>query len=187
MRIREQRVCIHCRALGVKIIARRHKNFFYCPACKKISTRFFEIAGKTKVTKTQKGLKHYSAGALIERDGKFLISKRTFYPYVYNVIGGHVDTGEGILQALKREVREETGLRVKFAKLIYAGIIFPDRCSRGVDIHDWHLYLVQTLGKVKINRHESVTLRWLTKKQMARLPFNPPVEFIFRKIKFFKT
>src|SRR3954471_19845132 len=34
---------------------------------------------------------------------------KKFYPGVYEVPGGHVDFGEDIVEALKREVREELG------------------------------------------------------------------------------
>lgn len=128
---------------------------------------------------------HFSAGALIEQNGKYLVSKRTFYPFLYTLIGGHVDRGETIGKALVREIREETGLKVSEKRLIYKGVIFYDPCSRGVNIHFWNLFLVKPRGKLRANYQESVHLSWLTQRQMKRLHFTPPVAYIFKKLKFF--
>jgi len=74
---------------------------------------------------------------------------------------------------------------LKDKKLIFKGIINPDPCTRGVDIHYWNLFLVHAKGILKMNAFESVHLRWLTKRQMARLRFTPPITYIFKKLKFF--
>lgn len=127
---------------------------------------------------------HYSAGMLIEKDGKYLIQRRAAYPFLYATLGGHVDKGESWSTALAREMKEECGLTINKKKLIFKGIIAHDSCSRGADQHDWRLYLVEPKGIVKKN-NESLSLRWLTKKQMARLKFTPPVEYIFKRLGFF--
>lgn len=185
-KIKEKRACFLCKALNVQQIKKGKKIFFQCPSCKKISTRFYEIVSATKVNNTKFGTTHYSAGALIEKNGKYLVSKRTFYPYLYTLIGGHVDKRETMDKALAREIKEETGLRIKDKKLIFKGTINPDPCTRGVDIHYWNLFLVHAKGMLKMNAFESVHLRWLTKRQMTRLRFTPPVTYIFKKLKFFK-
>ena len=184
-KIKEIRACFLCKALNVKQIQKGKKIFFQCPSCKKMSARFYEISSATKARNTKFGITHYSAGALIEKNGKYLVSKRTFYPYLYTLVGGHVDKGETMEKALAREIKEETGLNVKDKKLIFKGIINPDPCTRGVDIHYWNLFLVHAKGILKMNAFESVHLRWLTKRQMARLRFTPPITYIFKKLKFF--
>jgi ADP-ribose pyrophosphatase YjhB (NUDIX family) len=51
------------------------------------------------------------AGALIERDGKFLLVKESGGPDrgKWNTPGGRIDVGENPLDSVKREVLEETG------------------------------------------------------------------------------
>ena len=54
-----------------------------------------------------------TVAAIIERSGRFLFVEETdgVHPErVFNQPAGHVDPGEGILEALIRETREETGL-----------------------------------------------------------------------------
>lgn len=128
---------------------------------------------------------HFSAGALIERDGKYLIMKRAVWPRLYATIGGHVDKGETMAQALAREVKEETGLSIQHKRLIFKGMVDPDRCYRGVDRHFWHLYLVRVKGRLKRDPRESENLQWLTKRQMGRLKFTPPVHYLLKKLRFF--
>lgn len=54
------------------------------------------------------------AGALVERDGRLLLQRRTTDPFKgnWNLPAGHVESDEDPAQAVVREVREETGLRV---------------------------------------------------------------------------
>lgn len=54
-----------------------------------------------------------TVAAIIERQGRFLVVEETdgVHPErVFNQPAGHVEPGESILDAVQREVREETGL-----------------------------------------------------------------------------
>lgn len=56
-------------------------------------------------------------GALIADDqGRIYVQRRSeqraLFPGCWDIVGGHVDEGEGPLEALAREVREETGWRL---------------------------------------------------------------------------
>ena len=54
---------------------------------------------------------HDTASIVIEKDGKFLLIKRGNYPEkgFWAVPGGHVDKGESVFEAAKREALEEVG------------------------------------------------------------------------------
>ncbi|MBV9280806.1 MAG: NUDIX hydrolase [Chloroflexi bacterium] len=52
-------------------------------------------------------------------NGKLLTFTKTFYPPgVYRLLTGGVEPGEGVLDALRREVAEETGLDVAIRRLL---------------------------------------------------------------------
>ncbi len=54
-------------------------------------------------------------GAVIIEDGKILLVKRGNEPnkYMWSIPGGIVKVGESLIEALKREVEEEVGLKVE--------------------------------------------------------------------------
>jgi ADP-ribose pyrophosphatase YjhB (NUDIX family) len=59
-----------------------------------------------------------AVAGFIENDrGEILLVKNT-HNQVYTVVGGQVEVGENLIDALKREVLEETGTRIEVGKLI---------------------------------------------------------------------
>ena len=55
---------------------------------------------------------------LIQRDGKYLLQDRVKEDWKgFTMPGGHVEAGESIVDAVIREVREETGLTVRNPRL----------------------------------------------------------------------
>ncbi|MEM2896168.1 MAG: NUDIX hydrolase [Candidatus Bathyarchaeia archaeon] len=59
-------------------------------------------------------------GAVIKKKGYVLLVKRRYDPGkgLWSIPGGLVELGETVQEAVKREVREETGLEVEVIKLI---------------------------------------------------------------------
>jgi 8-oxo-dGTP pyrophosphatase MutT (NUDIX family) len=74
-----------------------------------------------------------TVAAIIEREGRFLFveepDKVTGLP-VINQPAGHVDPGESPLEAVRREVREETGL--DFSPEAIVGL-YPLKAANGLD------------------------------------------------------
>jgi 8-oxo-dGTP pyrophosphatase MutT (NUDIX family) len=62
-----------------------------------------------------------SAYALIIRDGKLLLAKSKHEKF-YDVIGGGVDIGETIEEALHREAAEEAGAQIEIGKLLFTAM-----------------------------------------------------------------
>lgn len=56
-----------------------------------------------------------TCGAIIEKKGKILLTKRNVEPYknYWCLPGGHIEWGEKAEEAIRREVKEETGLDFK--------------------------------------------------------------------------
>jgi len=64
--------------------------------------------------------KQMIASALVpDERGRIFVQRRTLqrrlFPGCWDLIGGHVEHGEDVLSALKREIHEETGWRLKSA------------------------------------------------------------------------
>lgn len=65
-------------------------------------------------------MKHQAVRAIIIKDGKLLTMHRNkFGMEYYTLIGGGVDLGEINETALRRELREETGLEVGAVRLVF--------------------------------------------------------------------
>lgn len=140
-------------------------------------------AGKSKAGKEM----HYSVGALIERDGKFLLIDRNVPPYGFAGIAGHVDEGESPEEALKREVKEEAGLNVESYELISEEELDWNWCSRGIDVHYWYLFRCEVSGNIKREVREAKSIDWYSKREIKKLSLEEKLEEVwdywFKKLK----
>lgn len=112
------------------------------------------------------------ATAIIERDGKFLVLKRSRWNEAYSgqwqFPEGGVEFGESPEKTLRRELSEETGLKLKKARLL--GV-----CSSCIEYRGkrlWHFvrlpYRVEAQGKIRLSRAHKEA-RWMDKEQMGKL------------------
>jgi 8-oxo-dGTP diphosphatase len=109
-------------------------------------------------------MKH-CACAILVRDGCVLLGKRAPHrkqaPNRWDVMGGHVEPGETLEQALIREVQEEIGLTpTRFARI--ASIPEPDPQANGPATY--HVYVVQewTGGEPIMLGDEHTALQWFS-------------------------
>lgn len=162
------------------------RNEFLCGACGRRAPRALILDRETKIEETPRGLKHWTVGALIERDGKFLIMRKATWPYLWDVIAGHLTRDEEPAAAVVREVSEETGLRLVQPNRVFQGEIFPEPCRRGVNIHEWSLFRGPAEGEPRPDPREVSELRWVTRAEMVGFPFGRPAYYIFDAIGFWR-
>jgi len=62
------------------------------------------------------GMVNLRVGAIIMKDGSFLMSSNSRDPYLYSV-GGRIQFGETAEEAIVREAEEETGVRLEVDRL----------------------------------------------------------------------
>ncbi len=113
-----------------------------------------------------------AACAILCRNGQILLGKRSphrrLYPSCWDVIGGHVEAGETVEQALLREVEEEIGLRPKCFTEI-ATLAEPHPAQNGMAIY--HLFIIREWdgGEPTMRGDEHSELRWFSIAEASRL------------------
>lgn len=107
---------------------------------------------------------------LINNEDKYLVLHRSsindYMPNKWDIPGGSTEHGEDPIQALNREVVEETGLSVEVGKplFVYAHLSDPLR-------HQFQIVFDCKLlgGEIKLNPEEHDKFLWVTIDQMGGL------------------
>lgn len=106
--------------------------------------------------------------AIIERSGRFLFGKRSPHkrsaPGYWCPISGRVEPGESQADAVVREVREETGLRVVAVEKVGE----CDTHDGSALIHWWRVRL-EGEAPARLANDEHTELAWVTLEEMRRL------------------
>ncbi len=113
-------------------------------------------------------------GALIfNREDKILLMKSHKWKGKYVMPGGHVELGERIENALKREVKEETGLSVYDIKFIlFQEFIFVDAFWKKRHFIFLDFSCKTKSDQVKLNK-EGQEYIWVNLKEVLKLPIEP--------------
>jgi 8-oxo-dGTP diphosphatase len=111
-----------------------------------------------------------TAFALVERDGRFLVLERGQEPYRghWELPGGFVEAGERPADAVRREVFEETGLKIEAPSIVGA------YTSRYGDHGKWTVdvaFHCQSLSGDLSLSAESSDAAWVLVEQMPPLAF----------------
>jgi 8-oxo-dGTP diphosphatase len=160
-------------------------NFKFCPFCgQKLGFRKEE--GRTRKYCPSCNWTYYphvagGSAAVIIKNQKVLLVKRNRPPHknTWSFPAGFIDFGEHPLEALKREVQEETGLEVKEAKLMKIIQNVDDPRSPG---HFIFFYRVEVGdGKLKTDEKENQAIKWFSLKERPKIGWVSHQE-IFKEI-----
>lgn len=120
---------------------------------------------------------HGSVGALIERDGKFLMVRRRYPPPGLACVAGHIDEGEtDRAAAIVREIHEEVGISgAEVTETLIDGEEVPGNYCRSVDVHRWYVYRCQVPddAEPKFDPEETLGGGWLTPAELAQEDLEP--------------
>ncbi len=110
-------------------------------------------------------------GIILEKD-KVLLVKQGHFPFVgfWVLPGGHVEYGERVEEAIKREMKEELGISVKIKKLI--GVYSdPERDPRYHTVAVAYL-LEKGKGKIRLNKEASDSKYFSLKNLPKKIGFD---------------
>ncbi|MFF4496861.1 NUDIX hydrolase [Streptomyces sp. NPDC001546] len=120
----------------------------------------------------------WAVGAVVlNRDGKAFAQRRSpgrrLFPDCWDIVGGHVEAGESLLDTLTREVREETGWRVRRVRCLLGITTWTGDDGRGTRREAD--YLVEVDGDLdhpalEWNRHTAYD--WFGPDDLPRLKEN---------------
>lgn len=107
-----------------------------------------------------------AVAALCITDDNILLVRRALddphMPGSWSVPAGHIQRGETLEHALKRELAEETGLHLTQARLIGTST-YTEKCSGSTSLPVVQLnYLVRTSGEVRPATSEVHSVRWVS-------------------------
>ena len=124
-------------------------------------------------------------GLIYKNTGEYLAIKRGEEPEIgtWEFPGGKVDPGETIENALQREIKEETGLKVDLERFVGWGQAFGIKAPDGTLADRFVMFFEAKLitGKLKFD-HETADHKWVTLEQMMEFkPLSKPASDFFGK------
>ena len=120
-----------------------------------------------------------TVGALIfNPEGKFLLLKSHKWLGKYVIPGGHIELGETMEQALKREIKEETNLDIHDIEfIVFQEFIFDETFwQKGHYIFFDYVYKTDSTD-VKLN-DEAEEYVWVTIEEGLALPLDPYTKIV---------
>ncbi|WP_319459188.1 NUDIX hydrolase [Micromonospora sp. RTP1Z1] len=114
------------------------------------------------------------AGALIvDDDGRIFIQRRSpqrrLFPNVWDIVGGHLEPGEEVDDALRREVAEETGWSVSHV----LGLVGEYRYTGDDGLErletDFLVRVDGDLTRPRLEQGKHTEFRWLAEEDLALL------------------
>ena len=104
---------------------------------------------KDLCVKTEDGILNIRVGAIIMKDGKFLMAGNDRFDHLYSV-GGRVRFGETAEEAVVREVFEETGVKMEVDRLGFVQECFFEgdtEFKKGNIVHEISFYFYMKVPK----------------------------------------
>ena len=120
-------------------------------------------------------------GAIVENNGSILLVKRGKQPYMgeWAIPGGQVEWGESLHDAVKREIKEETGVDIEVGELAY----HFEHISEAVEHHYVVLdFFARYVGGELRAGDDADDVGWFIFKSLKQLNINETTYQALRKL-----
>ena len=128
---------------------------------------------------------HLIVDAFIKKDNEYLAVKRkAIEEGTWETPGGRVEFGERIEDALKREIKEEVGIKIKINKFLGWGEGLDCCHEDGFKVHRFILYFECGIlsDELKVDDEEASDHKWVTWNEFKELkPLSEPIKDFFKR------
>jgi ADP-ribose pyrophosphatase YjhB (NUDIX family) len=124
--------------------------------------------------------------AVIEKNRDLLFGRKKSdvgpYPNTWHLIGGGVDDGESLVDAIKREIKEETGITVEISRPLGFDEDYEPNKHGEITHYVFLVFLAEYVsGKIKAD-DDIEKLEWIPKERLADIELNKPTVKLFKKM-----
>jgi ADP-ribose pyrophosphatase YjhB (NUDIX family) len=122
-----------------------------------------------------------TVGALIVHRGRLLMIRTRKWSGKWGIPGGKIERGETAEVALRREVREETGLELRDIRFVMV-----QDCVDSAEFHQpAHFlllnYTAEAEGEAVVLNDEAEEFRWVTPAEAAVMELNMPTRVLLER------
>jgi len=124
------------------------------------------------------GINRFVVGAIIQKNSSVLLLKRSendFMGGIYELPSGKVEDNESLIEALCREVKEETGLKVKEIKRYLGHFDYKSKSGKLTRQFNFVVTVEEPI-QVKLQEHDDYA--WVNKDQIDNYPVTESVKKI---------
>lgn len=121
---------------------------------------------------------------IIEENEKVLLMKEaansSWRPGTWSLPGGKMEQEETLLDTLNREIKEETGLKVKIKGLYKIQEIVAKDKNGDRLVHHFVFVCTKVGGKLKDSDYHVAALKWFSKKEALKIPVKNLAEYYYK-------
>jgi len=131
-----------------------------------------------------------TVGALIvNAKGEILLAESPKWKGGYTIPGGHIELGETIEHAVKREVKEEVGINVELKKVLFVQeAIFSKRFYKKKHFIFLECVCEAKTNNIKLDNREMTSFFWITPEKALKLKLEGFTRnFIVEYLKYIKA
>lgn len=122
---------------------------------------------------------------IMNSKGEILLQRRAFTksknPGKWAKTGGHVDSGETVKQAVKREVYEEIGISISEDQMIEVEVFQSNKMNEHSFSHGFILLIDHMIHEFKLQEEEVSEVKYFTIEQLERYKEKNDDSFVFSK------